>query len=68
MPAVSVSLTGIPESDTCSSIVSRVVPGISVTIARFSFTKKFKSEDLPTFGFPAIATEMPSRIILPSRA
>ena len=37
------------------STVSRVVPGISLTVERLSFTIALTSEDLPTFGRPTIA-------------
>jgi len=43
-----------------SSIVSLVVPSISLTIALFSPSIKFKRDDLPTFGFPIIAVLIPS--------
>ena len=52
IPAVSIILTGIPSICINSSIVSLVVPSISVTIARSVFNIAFKSEDLPAFGFP----------------
>ena len=42
-----------------SVIESLVVPGISVTIALFSFNKTFNSEDLPTLGFPIIVVSIP---------
>ena len=51
-----------------SSIVSLVVPGTSVTIALVSLRSPFISEDLPTFGFPTIATLIPSLIIRPVEA
>ncbi len=34
-----------------SSMVSRVVPAISLTIARFSLSSAFNRVDLPAFGF-----------------
>ncbi len=48
-----------------SSMTSRVVPGISVTIALDSRNKAFINEDLPTFGFPIITVFKPSLIIRP---
>ena len=68
MPAVSVSRRGMPRREICSSIVSRVVPGMSVTMLRCSPRKRFISEDLPTLGLPTMATERPSRRIFPSSA
>ena len=37
------------------SMLSLVVPDLSVTILRCAPTKTFKSEDLPAFGLPTIA-------------
>ena len=48
-----------------SSIVSLVVPSMSLTIALFSPSIKFKRDDLPTLGFPIIAVLIPSFKILP---
>ena len=42
------------------SIVSRVVPGTSETITRSSPRSAFRSDDLPTFGRPRIATRIAS--------
>ena len=42
------------------SIASRVVPGISETITRSRPTSLFRSDDLPTFGRPRIATRIAS--------
>ena len=47
-------LTGMPSILIYSSTVSRVVPGMSVTMARSSSKNQFKREDLPTLGFPTI--------------
>ena len=38
------------------SVVSLVVPAMSDTIARFTPLILFTSDDLPTLGFPMIAT------------
>ena len=65
-PAVSIQRTGIPLREASSSTVSRVVPGIGVTIARSSARRAFKRVDLPTFGRPTIAIVSPSRMIRPS--
>ena len=35
---------------------SRVVPGVSLTTTRSSLSRRFTSDDLPTFGRPTIAT------------
>ena len=51
-----------------SSIISLVVPAISVTIALFSLNKAFNKDDFPTFGFPTIARLKPSLISFPSSA
>ena len=65
IPAVSTKFNGIPLIVTNSSIVSLVVPAISVTIALSSLRIAFKSEDFPAFGFPIIAVFIPSFIIFP---
>ena len=43
------------------STESRVVPGIGETITRSSPTRRFTSEDLPTFGRPTIAIRVSLR-------
>ena len=43
-----------------ASTVSRVVPGISLTIDRSSCSSRLSSDDLPTFGRPTIATAVSS--------
>ncbi|MNE37670.1 hypothetical protein D3C80_1315330 [compost metagenome] len=48
-----------------SSIVSRVVPAISETIALSSFNRAFNKVDLPTFGLPEITTGIPFLMALP---
>ena len=65
MPAVSERLRGISPSITLSSIISRVVPGIFVTIERSVPESKFIKVDFPTLGLPAITVLTPSRMILP---
>ena len=49
-------------------MASRVVPGISVTIARSVPSSALKSDDLPAFGRPAITSKAPSRSRSPSGA
>jgi len=61
IPAVSTILKSKPSILRDSSIVSRVVPGISVTMARFEFNKLLRILDLPTFGEPMSTTFTPSR-------
>ena len=68
IPAVSMSLSGTPLILTYSSITSRVVPSISVTMALSSRKRLLSRLDLPTLGRPMIAVEIPSRRILPRRA
>ena len=59
IPAVSVSLRGIPSRFINSSIGSLVVPGIAVTMARFSLNRALNRLDFPTFGLPRITPLMP---------
>ena len=49
-----------------SSIVSRVVPAISLTMARSSFSNALSKVLLPALGLPIIATLTPLRITLPN--
>ena len=58
-PAVSIKRKRIPSYIKVSSILSRVVPGILETIAFSSLSSALRSEDLPTFGFPAITIGTP---------
>ena len=51
-----------------SLTLSRVVPGIGVTIASSAPANALSSELLPTFGCPASTTVMPSRSNAPWRA
>ena len=66
IPAVSIKRKFIPWIFSSSSIVSRVVPAISETMARSSFSKAFKSVDFPTFGSPTIATGIPFLMTFPT--
>ena len=65
IPAVSMNLNVIPLMSIVSSIVSRVVPCMSDTMARSSFSSLFSSVDLPTLVFPMMATGMPFFIACP---
>ena len=65
IPAVSTNFKGTPLMLTYSSITSRVVPSMSVTMALSSRSRLFKRLDFPTFGRPMIAVDKPSRRILP---
>ena len=67
-PAVSTTCTGTPSISMVSRIASRVVPGISVTIAVSSPVSRFNRLDLPTLGCPTSTTRMPSRNKLPCEA
>ena len=66
IPAVSINLKPIPPIDISSSIVSLVVPAISLTMARSSFNKAFSKVDFPTLGSPTIATGIPFLITFPT--
>ena len=68
MPAVSMMFRLIPCMRICSSSVSRVVPAISVTIARSSPSSTFIKEDFPAFGFPRMTVRIPSDTTLPLSA
>ena len=56
IPAVSTSTNVVSSRRSTVSIASRVVPGTSETMTRSSPTSRFRSEDLPTFGRPRMAT------------
>ncbi len=58
MPAVSRILNVRFCHLSTASTVSRVVPGMSLTIARSSFSNRLSKDDLPTFGRPTIATRV----------
>ena len=73
IPAVSQRRKTALPTFTRSSIVSLVVPAISVTMARSYPSIAFKRDDLPTFGLPITALFTPSfsifpRSYVPSRA
>ena len=67
-PAVSTTRSGIPSTRICSSMVSRVVPGRSVTMALCAPIRRFMRVDLPTLGCPEITAIAPSRMRRPSSA
>ena len=58
-PAVSTSRRRTPPQRTDSSTVSRVVPGMSVTMARSYPARAFRREDLPALGRPTMAVRTP---------
>ena len=65
MPAVSIKFKLSPRRRIFSSSVSRVVPAISVTIARSSPSSTFIRDDFPAFGLPKITVLIPSVMIRP---
>ena len=67
IPAVSIKRRVTPRHSTLSSMLSRVVPAISVTIARSRPAKALSREDLPTLVSPTIAAVMPFLTMLPLR-
>mmetsp|Transcript_5791 Transcript_5791/g.17338 ORF Transcript_5791/g.17338 Transcript_5791/m.17338 type:complete len:313 (+) Transcript_5791:87-1025(+) len=64
-PAVSDRTTGMPPSCSDTVTTSRVVPSIGETIAASRRASRLRSEDLPAFGRPRIATRTPSRTASP---
>mmetsp|Transcript_23897 Transcript_23897/g.80714 ORF Transcript_23897/g.80714 Transcript_23897/m.80714 type:complete len:357 (+) Transcript_23897:125-1195(+) len=64
-PAVSDRTTGMPPSCSDTVTTSRVVPSIGETIAASRRASRLRSEDLPAFGGPRIATRTPSRTASP---
>ena len=66
IPAVSTKRRVSPRRLICSSMVSLVVPGISVTMLLSSLKRRFIREDFPTLGLPTMAVRSPSLTILPS--
>ena len=61
MPAVSKSLTGMPPIAAVSETRSRVVPGMSVTMARSCSSRRLNRLLLPTLGRPTMASVSPAR-------
>ena len=56
IPAVSMKRKRRPLCSTISSTASRVVPGMGETMARSEAVRQFRSVDLPTLGWPMMAT------------
>src|SRR5438105_3268361 len=56
IPAVSIKRKRLPSRSYSMSTASRVVPGISLTMARRSRSNALISDDFPAFGRPRIAT------------
>ena len=67
MPAVSMKRNRVPPITTVSSMVSRVVPWMSLTRARSSRSRALSRVDFPALVCPTMATGMPLRMALPSR-
>ena len=65
---MSVTWTGTPSIWIVSPTLSRVVPGMSVTIASSAPASALSSELFPTFGWPARTTRIPSVRSAPWRA
>ena len=66
-PAVSTRVRAMPSRWIVSRSTSRVVPGISVTIARSLAAKRLSRLDLPAFGRPMMTTCRPSSRRTPRR-
>jgi len=66
IPAVSINRNVTPCKLIVSSITSRVVPWISLTMAFSSFSNAFSKVDFPAFVSPIIATGMPFLIAFPT--
>ncbi len=66
-PAVSMKRKRMPSMLRVSSMVSRVVPSMSETMARSSPRRELRSVLLPAFVAPTMAVWMPLRRALPSR-
>ena len=66
-PAVSTRRKGRPASSTFTSMVSRVVPGRWVTMARSYPARALRREDLPALGRPMRAQVIPWASICPRR-
>ena len=66
MPAVSMNRKVMPCKFIVSSITSRVVPWISLTMAFSSFSNAFNKVDFPTFVSPIIATGIPFLMAFPT--
>ena len=60
MPAVSTMRKVRWRHFRTASTVSRVVPGVSLTIDRSSWSSRLRSDDFPTLGRPTMATAVSS--------
>ena len=65
IPAVSINRNLIPSIVISSSIASRVVPAMLLTMALSSFKSAFNNVDFPTFGAPIIEIGMPFLMTFP---
>ena len=68
MPAVSNSLNATPSILISMATTSRVVPGMSVTIARFWAHRALNKDDLPTLGLPVSTKVAPCCSLAPCLA
>ena len=68
MPAVSMKRKRRPLRSTISSTASRVVPGIGETMARSEAVRQFSSVDLPTLGWPMMATLVSCELVCAPRS
>ncbi len=66
-PAVSVMRKGMPCRLANSSMVSRVVPGVGLTMARSKPSRRLSRLDFPALGSPQRTRRTPSRRMRPSR-
>ncbi len=66
IPAVSIKRNKNPSKFNCASMASRVVPAMSLTMARSSFNKALNNVLLPAFGLPASTNAKPFFITFPS--
>ena len=66
IPAVSLSLKITSPKTTVSSMISLVVPGISVTMLFSQPARRFIIVDFPTFGLPTITVSIPSFTACPT--
>ena len=64
-PAVSIKRNNVPSMVIVSSMVSRVVPAMSETMARSSQRRAFRRVLLPALTAPTMATGTPLRSALP---
>ena len=65
MPAVSIKRYTMPPKVKLSSMVSRVVPAMALTMALSSLISALSKVDLPALGLPAITVGTPFLMALP---